>query len=382
MQIYRGISALSDFRKAKLLSRLQTLDPAIQNVDAEYIHLADLDKKLSSDEEAQLKQLTTYGTPFSGSQDGALYLVVPRPGTISPWSSKATDIVRNSGLVSLKRIERGVAYHIQGTEQDNFEIAGVLHDRMTEIVLGDLGAAKVLFNQTKPGQLKTVNVLGAGKTGLIKANGELGLALADDEIDYLYEAYTGLKRDPTDVELMMFAQVNSEHCRHKIFNADWIIDGAKQPKSLFKMIKNTYEKGGQDVLSAYHDNAAVLKGPEAGRFFPGTDGEYRYHQEPVNSVIKVETHNHPTAIAPVPGAATGIGGEIRDEAATGRGAKSKMGLSGYTVSNLEIPGARRPWEQSYGKPDRIASPLDIMLEAPIGGAGFANEFGRPNLVGY
>jgi phosphoribosylformylglycinamidine synthase len=382
VQIYRGISALSDFRKAKLLSRLQTLDPAIQNVHAEYVHLADLDKKLSSDEEARLQQLTTYGTPFRGSQDGALYLVVPRPGTISPWSSKATDIVRNSGLVSLKRIERGVAYYIQGAEQDNFEIADVIHDRMTEIVLDHLEAAKVLFNQTKPGQLKTVNVLGVGKSGLINANSELGLALADDEINYLYEAYTDLKRNPTDVELMMFAQVNSEHCRHKIFNADWVVDGEPQPKSLFKMIKNTYEKGGQDVLSAYHDNAAVLKGPEAGRFFPGPKGEYQYHQESVHSVIKVETHNHPTAIAPVPGAATGIGGEIRDEAATGRGAKSKMGLAGYTVSNLKIPGAERPWEQPYGQPDRIASPLDIMLEAPIGGAGFANEFGRPNLSGY
>jgi phosphoribosylformylglycinamidine synthase len=383
VQVYRGISALSDFRKAKLLSRLQAFSPSVKNVEAEYVHLADLGQKLSASEEAQLKQLVAYGTPFEGSNDGALYLVVPRPGTISPWSSKATDIVHNSGLDSVKRVERGVAYYVQGAEPGNAGIAEILHDRMTETVLSGLEAAEILFKDTKPGNLQTIDILKAGKTGLAKANQELGLALAEDEIDYLYEAYNNLGRDPTDVELMMFAQVNSEHCRHKIFNADWVIDGTPQPKSLFKMIKNTYEKGGQDVLSAYSDNAAVLRGPEAGRFFNDpADKTYRYHQEPVHTVIKVETHNHPTAIAPVPGAATGIGGEIRDEAATGRGAKSKMGLAGYTVSNLEIPGLEQPWEQTYGKPDRIVSALDIMLEAPIGGASFANEFGRPNLMGY
>ena len=378
MQIYRGISALSEFRKAKLLQSLQVLDASIQNVEAEYIHLADVSHQLSPPKESQLRQLIMYGTLFTGSPDGTLYLVVPRPGTISPWSSKATDIVHNSGLTDVNRLERGIAYYVQGSGYEP-AIAGALHDRMTETVLDSLESAKVLFETEKA---KPLQKIAKSKAALKQANQVMGLALADDEIDYLYDAYRGLGRDPTDVELMMFAQVNSEHCRHKIFNADWVIDGAKQPKSLFKMIKNTYEKGGEDVLSAYHDNAAVIKGPEAGRFFPGTDGKYQYHQEAVNSVIKVETHNHPTAIAPVPGAATGIGGEIRDEAATGRGAKSKMGLSGYTVSNLEIPGARRPWEQPYGKPDRIASPLDIMLEAPIGGAGFANEFGRPNLVGY
>ena len=383
MQVYRGIAALSNFRRAKLLAKLQAIDASITDVAAEYVHLVEVDGQLSPDDEKQLRQLTSYGSTFSGQDTGSLYFAVPRPGTISPWSSKATDIVHNSGVSAVKRIERGTAYYVSGgSGKTGTAVAELLHDRMTETVLTDIGAAEVLFESAKPGKLKTVD-LSAGKTALVTANQELGLALANDEIDYLDKAYRGLKRDPTDVELMMFAQVNSEHCRHKIFNAGWTVDGRAQPKSLFQMIKNTYEKGGQDVLSAYHDNAAVLKGPTAGRFFNDPrDGVYRYHDEPIHSVIKVETHNHPTAIAPVPGAATGIGGEIRDEAATGRGAKSKMGLAGFSVSNLEIPGAGRPWEQSYGKPDRIVSALDIMLEAPIGGAGFANEFGRPNLAGY
>jgi phosphoribosylformylglycinamidine synthase len=384
VQVYRGISALSDFREAKLLARLQVIDSSIKNVDAEYLHLADVDAKLSETEDKQLKQLTTYGSPFNGSNDGKLYLVVPRPGTISPWSSKATDIVHNSGLAAVKRLERGIAYYVSGGgSSKSFEaIAEVLHDRMTEAVLTDLETAEALFKTAKPATLNSVD-LSIGKAALTAANQDLGLALANDEIDYLYDAYTNLNRNPTDVELMMFALVNSEHCRHKVFNADWQIDGRPQPKSLFKMIKNTYEKGGQNVLSAYSDNAAVLRGPTGGRFFSQPDdGVYRYHEEPIHTVIKVETHNHPTAIAPVPGAATGIGGEIRDEAATGRGAKSKMGLAGYSVSNLEIPGSQQPWEKPYGKPDRIVSALDIMLEAPIGGAGFANEFGRPNLAGY
>ena len=382
MQLYQGISALSDFRKSKLLSRLHAANSNIQNITAEYVHFADITRELSADEDARLQKLTSYDTAFEGERQGSLYLVIPRAGTISPWSSKATDIVHNSGLQHVSRIERGIAYYIEGAPAEDDHIAHMLHDRMTEMVLSKLEDASLLFETTKPGKLDTVAMLEGGKAALATANKELGLALADDEIDYLYDAYRKLERNPTDVELMMFAQVNSEHCRHKIFNADWVVDGEKQPKSLFKMIKNTYEKGGQDVLSAYHDNAAVIKGPTVGRFFSNPDGVYAYHSEPVHSVIKVETHNHPTAIAPIPGAATGIGGEIRDEAATGRGAKSKMGLSGFSVSNLEIPDAKRPWEQSYGKPDRIASPLDIMLEAPIGGAGFANEFGRPNLAGY
>lgn len=378
MLVLRGGSSLSGFRAQKLLERLQAADATVSSVSAQYIHLADIDGSLSKTKTEELRQLVTYGAPFSGNEKGELYLVVPRPGTISPWSSKATDIVHNSGLSQVRRVERGVAYYVGGGAADKRSVMAVLlHDRMTEAVLADFDEADVLFKTAEPAPLSSVN-----KKALKTANQELGLALADDEIEYLQNAYETLGRDPTDVELMMFAQVNSEHCRHKIFNADWIIDGQKQPKSLFKMIKNTYEKSGQNVLSAYSDNAAVLRGPEAGRFFAGPDGIYRYHREPVHSVIKVETHNHPTAIAPVPGAATGIGGEIRDEAATGRGAKAKMGLAGYSVSNLEIPEAIRPWEKPYGKPDRIVSALDIMLEAPIGGASFANEFGRPNLAGY
>lgn len=382
MQVYQGISALSDFRKSKLLIRLQAINSSIKSVQAEYVHFAKTSQELSADEDKRLAQLTSYGTAFSAERQGTLYFVVPRAGTISPWSSKATDIVHNSGLQHVTRIERGIAYYIEGAPAEDDAIAQALHDRMTETVLPELEAAQVLFETAEPAKLTTITMLDGGKAALTTANKSLGLALADDEIDYLYDAYSNLKRNPTDVELMMFAQVNSEHCRHKIFNADWVVNGQPQPKSLFKMIKNTYEKGGQNVLSAYDDNAAVIKGPTAGRFFAEQDGVYAYHPEPVHSVIKVETHNHPTAIAPVPGAATGIGGEIRDEAATGRGAKSKMGLAGFTVSNLEIPEAQRPWEQAYGKPGRIASALDIMLEAPIGGASFANEFGRPNLAGY
>jgi len=372
VQVIGGVAALSDFRRAKLLARLQKIDSRIKAVDAEYVHL--VDGKAGN----RLKELVTYGTPFKGSREGTLYLVTPRPGTISPWSSKATDIAHNSGLTDLKRLERGTAYYVQGGGFKS-ELAYILHDRMTEMVFESMDAATVLFETEKPRPLQEVDLT---KQALEQANRAMGLALADDEIDYLLKSYQALGRNPADVELMMFGQINSEHARHKIFNAEWEIDGQKQPKSLFKMIKNTYEKGGEDVLSAYHDNAAVLKGPAAGRFFADKDGRYSYHQEPVHSVIKVETHNHPTAIAPVPGAATGIGGEIRDEAATGRGGKTKMGLSGFTVSNLEIPGFEQPWERPYGKPERLASPLDIMLEGPIGGASFANEFGRPNLAGY
>ncbi|HEX5744051.1 MAG TPA: phosphoribosylformylglycinamidine synthase, partial [Candidatus Saccharimonadales bacterium] len=383
MLVLKGVAALSDFRAKKLLERLKAVDGSITGVQAEYVHFADTAKNPSASDKAELEKLVSYGTPFKGQSKGALYLTVPRPGTISPWSSKATDIAHNSGLKDIRRLERGIAYYVQGGKTaDRQDVGGELHDRMTETVMDDFQDAAVLFIATEPEPLAAIDVIGKGKAALEAADRDLGLALAEDEIDYLCDAYGALGRNPTDVELMMFAQVNSEHCRHKIFNAEWTIDGRRQPKSLFKMIKNTYEKSGQDVLSAYSDNAAVLRGPETGRFFPGKDGSYAYHKEPVHSVIKVETHNHPTAIAPVPGAATGIGGEIRDEAATGRGAKSKMGLAGYSVSDLEIPGAARPWEKPYGKPERIVSALDIMLEAPIGGASFANEFGRPNLAGY
>ncbi len=385
MQVFRGIDALSNFRRAKLLTRLRTVNPDITSVSAEYVHFVDSSGKLLPSDNNKLQQLISYGSKYMGGRLGSLYIVIPRPGTISPWSSKATDILHNTGLHSVERIERGVAYYIEGdTIKDRTVVAELLHDRMTESVIGEINEAKILFQTSKPSPLESITIRKNGQQELINANVRLGLALATDEIAYLYDAYTKkLKRDPTDVELMMFAQINSEHCRHKIFNADWLIDGKKQNRSLLKMIKNTYEVGGEKVLSAYSDNAAVLAGPQAKMF--GSDpntGIYEYQDEPINLVIKVETHNHPTAIAPEPGAATGAGGEIRDEAATGRGAKSKMGLAGYTVSNLQIPGYRQPWEVSNGKPDRIASALDIMLEAPIGAASFANEFGRPALAGY
>jgi phosphoribosylformylglycinamidine synthase len=353
-------------------------------VCAEYTHFVDHTDKFGQADLAKLKRLLTYGEPFNGQTSSQNQLVVPRPGTISPWSSKATDIVHNAGLKTVKRIERGVIYYFESAEEINpDQLSHLLHDRMTESLLSSTDEAEILFSSTEPKPFTIVNILEEGKAALVDANLSFGLALADDEIDYLIEAYEQLGRNPSDVELMMFGAVNSEHCRHKVFNADWVIDGQKQPKSLFKMIKNTYEKGGEDVLSAYADNAAVLKGAVSERFWADpVDKTYRYQSEPTNLVIKVETHNHPTAISPFAGAATGVGGEIRDEAATGRGAKSKLGLAGYTVSNLNLPDAIRPWEQPYGKPDRIASALDIMLEAPLGAAGFVNEFGRANLLGY
>jgi phosphoribosylformylglycinamidine synthase len=385
VKVYKGIAALSDFRRSKLLRQLQKNDKNIIALDAEYIHFVDIKAKLSVKEQALLNKLLIYGQPFSGGSENELFLVIPRIGTISPWSSKATDIAKNSGLAKVKRIERGVAYYIKSKKSklDRTMVTFLLHDRMTESVLKNIKDASKLFADSEPKHLLSFDILKSGRAALIAANEDIGLALADDEIDYLHRAYKKLSRNPTDVELMMFAQVNSEHCRHKIFNADWIVNGKKQPKSLFKMIKNTYEKNNEGILSAYSDNAAVLKGKAGGRFFAeASTGEYSYHSELVHSVIKAETHNHPTAIAPFPGAATGVGGEIRDEGATGRGAKPKMGLAGYSVSNLNIPGSIQPWEKSYGKPKRIVSALDIMLEAPIGAAAFANEYGRPNLTGY
>ena len=382
MSTFGQIEALSPFRKRKLVNDLRKISPDIKNIEAELIHFVDTDGQPSPADNKRLVELLTYGTPFTSNRDGDLFLIVPRIGTLSPWSSKATDIAHNAGLVKVRRIERGIAYYVKGQKLNRAKIAAALHDRMTESVLDKLEDAQALFVQPEPKPLIEVDISG-GRDALIKANRGLGLALAEDEIDYLVDAYKELDRNPTDVELMMFAQVNSEHCRHKIFNADWVIDGQKQPKSLFKMIKNTYEKNSDDILSAYSDNAAVLRGKKGGRFFANPETrEYSYHVEPIHSVIKVETHNHPTAIAPHPGAATGSGGEIRDEGATGRGAKPKMGLAGFSVSNLNLPDLPQPWEKYIGKPDRIVSPLDIMLEAPIGAAGYVNEYGRPGLVGY
>ncbi|CAN0426010.1 unnamed protein product, partial [Discosporangium mesarthrocarpum] len=315
------------------------------------------------------------------------FVVVPRPGTISPWSSKATDILRNCGLAQVHRVERGVQYELVSATAlaagDLATLDQALHDRMTQTVLDGTHQAEVLFKSAQPAAMRSIDALGRGREALVAANTDMGLALAADEIDYLAERFTALGRNPNDVELMMFAQANSEHCRHKIFNASWSIDDKMQPHSLFGMIRHTHERSPDQVLSAYSDNAAVMSGHEGGRFFPaGEQQVYAYHQEPVHILMKVETHNHPTAIAPHPGAATGSGGEIRDEGATGRGAKPKAGLTGFSVSNLRLPESPQPWEKPLGKPAHIASALDIMLEAPIGGAAFNNEFGRPNLCGY
>ncbi len=386
MLIFRGAPALSEFRKQKLLSSLKAIEPCIEGVYAEFVHFAEVEGDLSDAESSTLQALLTYGPQVTAEEpEGEMLLVVPRPGTISPWSSKATDIAHNTGLQSLRRLERGISYYLRGTiiKEHRPQIEALLHDRMVEAVFTDLSEAATLFVHQEPTPMTRVPVLQEGRSALEKANVALGLALADDEIDYLLKSFNDLGRDPTDVELMMFAQANSEHCRHKIFNASWNIDGESQDISLFSMIKNTYELGGEDVLSAYDDNASVIAGSEAGRFFPNPDSKvYGYTQEPIHILMKVETHNHPTAIAPFPGAGTGSGGEIRDEGAVGRGSKPKVGLTGFSVSNLNLPELTQPWEQNYGKPDRIVTALDIMVEAPIGGAAFNNEFGRPNLCGY
>ncbi|HHJ0797702.1 TPA: phosphoribosylformylglycinamidine synthase, partial [Escherichia coli] len=387
MEILRGSPALSAFRINKLLARFQAARLPVHNIYAEYVHFADLNAPLNDDEHAQLERLLKYGPALaSHAPQGKLLLVTPRPGTISPWSSKATDIAHNCGLQQVNRLERGVAYYIEAgtlTNEQWQQVTAELHDRMMETVFFALDDAEQLFAHHQPTPVTSVDLLGQGRQALIDANLRLGLALAEDEIDYLQDAFTKLGRNPNDIELYMFAQANSEHCRHKIFNADWIIDGEQQPKSLFRMIKNTFETTPDHVLSAYKDNAAVMEGSEVGRYFADHEtGRYDFHQEPAHILMKVETHNHPTAISPWPGAATGSGGEIRDEGATGRGAKPKAGLVGFSVSNLRIPGFEQPWEEDFGKPERIVTALDIMTEGPLGGAAFNNEFGRPALNGY
>ena len=374
----RGPRALSEFRLAKLLASLQRLDPGIRSLGAEYRHFVACEGELGAPARRTLERLLAYGSP-APEATGRAWLVVPRPGTISPWSSKATDIARNCGLAAVRRIERGRVFFIEGNRSANFaSLAPLIHDRMTEAVLGSFDEASKLFEEVAPRPLQVVKV-----DELKEANRTLGLALSPDEIDYLEQAYRKMGRDPTDAELTMFAQANSEHCRHKIFNADWIIDGQKQPQSLFSMIRHTHAANPQGTVLAYADNSAIIEGRAAQRFYPDRNFSYKRNEELTHTVIKVETHNHPTAISPFPGAATGAGGEIRDEGSTGRGAKPKAGLVGYSVSHLRIPGQEQPWEgKGLGKPGRIASALDIMLEGPIGAAGYNNEFGRPNLCGY
>ena len=385
MEILRGAPALSEFRVKKLLQGFAEKGLKITSVYAEYVHFASLSSPLSDSEKDILGKILTYGPRISEKElRGTLYLVTPRPGTISPWSSKATDIAHNCGLPSVDRLERGIAYYIEGDDAGNRAgILPLIHDRMMEYVMDSLEAAGQLFQKQDPKPMTSVDVLGQGKAALEKANVELGLALSDDEMNYLVKSFTDLGRNPNDVELYMFAQANSEHCRHKVFNADWVIDGVKQDKSLFKMIKNTYDCNHDYIYSAYKDNAAVMEGSVAGRFFPDpVTHVFSYHEEPVQILMKVETHNHPTAISPYPGAATGSGGEIRDEGATGVGSKPKAGICGFSVSNLRIPGFVQPWETDFGKPGRIDTAFDIMIDGPLGAAGFNNEFGRPNINGY
>ena len=386
-----GRSAASPFRLSKLIGSLRSARPdtAVVGLSAHYRHYVDLAAPLRDEERRVLERLLVYGARDDGRTVGALsFVVVPRPGTISPWSSKATDIAHNCGLAAVRRIERGVDWHAatrNGTApvpEDRDALAALVHDRMTEAVLASPDEARILFTHVEPRPMTSVSLLAQGRAALVRANAELGLALAEDEIDYLDASFRALGRDPTDVELMMFAQANSEHCRHKIFNASWIVDGAAQPKSLFAMIRDTHAAHPGGTVVAYSDNAAVMEGHRASRFHPDAEGRYGTREALVHTLMKVETHNHPTAIAPFPGAATGSGGEIRDEGATGTGAKPKAGLVGYTVSHLRVPGRAEPWESPLDKPDRIASPLAIMLEGPIGAASFNNEFGRPNLGGY
>ena len=387
---------------------MQALDKAIVGITGRFLHFVDSPTELTELDRNRLDALLTYGEPFAGGEEGDEFVVIPRFGTISPWASKATDIAHNCGMAHIHRIERGVSYRVQvksgllgGAKSLKPElaaqVAACLHDRMTETVLGGAADAAGLFRELEAKPLAFVDVIAQGKAALVQANTELGLALSDDEIDYLVAAFTQAERNPTDVELMMFAQANSEHCRHKIFNADWTVDGEKQDKSLFAMIKNTHQLQPKGTVVAYSDNSSVIEGATVSRFYARGAAEgnvYAASSELTHILMKVETHNHPTAISPFPGASTGAGGEIRDEGATGRGAKPKAGLTGFSVSNLFLPGAVQPWENDadvtqkagsdkpYGKPDRIASPLQIMIDGPIGGAAFNNEFGRPNLAGY
>ncbi|MDO4694572.1 MAG: phosphoribosylformylglycinamidine synthase [Eikenella sp.] len=385
----RGVAALSDFRIEKLLQKAAAAGLPKAELSSEFWYFVSSGSALNNETATKLQALleaeSVEKTP-EAENSLHLFLITPRIGTISPWASKATDIAHNCGLGEVERIERGMAVWVKGelNAGQKQQWAALLHDRMTESVLSDFQTASQLFAHPEAQTFAIVDVLGKGKNALIQANRELGLALSPDEIDYLAENYQALQRNPSDVELMMFAQANSEHCRHKIFNADFILNGQAQPKSLFGMIRDTHNAHPEGTVVAYKDNASIIEGASIERFYPraGEAQGYRFSEEETHILMKVETHNHPTAIAPFAGAATGAGGEIRDEGATGRGARPKAGLTGFTVSNLNIPGFKQPWEGGYGKPEHISSPLDIMIDGPIGGAAFNNEFGRPNLTGY
>ncbi|WP_106182291.1 phosphoribosylformylglycinamidine synthase [Candidatus Pandoraea novymonadis] len=411
---FPGAVALSESRLKRFLQILQEIDDSIVRIHARYVHFVASTESLSCEDVDRLNGLLTYGEPSTDNTEGDTLLVIPRLGTISPWSSKATNIAHNCGIVHVHLIERGIEFKLtlkaglfDSKKKLSFEtlrrVSFALHDRMTETIVASRKDAEALFAELPPKPLLTVDVIGAGRSTLEVANRDWGLALADDEMDYLVDAFVGLKRNPTNVELMMFAQANSEHCRHKIFNASWTIDGVKQEKSLFQMIKNTHQQHPTGTIVAYSDNAAVMEGASVERWYPGNAGSGRLYGrslELIHTLMKVETHNHPTVISPFSGASTGVGGEIRDEGATGRGSTPKCGLAGFTVSNLTLPGALEIWEndgdvtiplslreskdhtQVYGYPSNIASPLQIMTEGPIGAAAFNNEFGRPNIGGY
>ena len=403
MTIIAGHPFLTDFQTTKLLNSLsQKTNLKITHLKSQQVYI--FSKDLAEHDYKKAVDLLNHGDEIAlnqasqnENQEALQIIVSPRFGTISPWASKATDIFNNCEI-AIDRVERLVVYTLIGEnlpEKLPHDIEMMLYDRMTQSLFYDLAKAQHLFDDHEPAPLNHVDVMGKGREALESANREFGFALSSQDIDYLMDAYVkALKRNPTDVELMMFAQANSEHCRHKIFNAQWTIDGEVQPKSLFGMIKNTFEQNPNDILSAYKDNAAVVKGHEGQRFYPLLNSDnnhlaYDFHQEPIDILMKVETHNHPTAIAPYAGAATGSGGEIRDEGATGRGGKPKAGLAGFHVSHLQLPDMPEKWEHSgkvstadYGKPARMASALEIMTQAPLGSAAFSNEFGRPNLVGY
>ncbi len=419
---FRGSSALSAFRLDKLNASLITSAPSITDISTEFMHFVFSNAALSDVEQSTLKQILTYGGraddalqasihAASGDAKKILYLVIPRIGTISPWASRATDIANNCGLDRVLRIERGIAFYVESndalSQEEVAALKAAIHDRMTETVLSNLNDAEKLYHHAEPKAFSSVDILQGGAAALNAANSEMGLALSPDEVDYLVENFSKIGRNPTDVELMMFAQANSEHCRHKIFNADWVIDGEQQDISLFGMIRNTHKLNPGHTVVAYSDNSSIVAyagdtknqvGQKTQRFYPNSSSEYEFTEDNMHYLMKVETHNHPTAISPFAGAATGAGGEIRDEGATGIGSKPKAGLTGFSVSNLNIPNFAQPWEnyysphpafhpqagkeEPYGKPGRIATPLQIMIDGPLGGAAYNNEFGRPNIAGY
>lgn len=399
-----GARALSDFRAARLLAALQRVSSNIEAVSGRFVHFVHTSRELTEAEKTRLGSLLDYGDAAEDVRGDLTFMVVPRLGTISPWASKATDIVKNCGIEGVLRVERGTIFNLATTatlsDDEKAAAAAVLHDRMTESVVAEDFSAEQLFVELEGRPMATVALVEEGRPALERANVEMGLALSEDEIDYLTDAFTKIGRNPTDVELMMFAQANSEHCRHKIFNARWTIDGADREETLFGMIRQTHKMAPQGTITAYADNAAIFEGAEVTRLYPrpGSGNEFgrvfERADEMTHTVFKVETHNHPTAISPFPGASTGSGGEIRDEGATGRGARPKAGLCGFTTSNLNLPELPQGFENDtdtvtgektdakYGAPARIATPLSIMTDGPLGGAAFNNEFGRPNILGY